>query len=434
MKTISQVVKYFFNISYLKSHIILTIGIACILIARQPQVLLHADLFKEDAFVFFKLSYEKNFISAVTSIYAGYLHVLPHALARLCFLLPLEWIPTSYVLVSISISALSISFFHSKIFSHVVPHNWLRGFASIVMALMPMGEATVTLNHIQWFTLLYGCLFSICAVPSSRIYKITLFLFYYLAAWSTPALIVTAPVIVIRAIRSKDKYDRILWALSLTMLGLYFFICHSSAVGQSLHISYIVSLLNAYIFRVVCIFTLGLEVGVSLLNSGWIVIWFLTLFVIFIYAPFIIQSLRVNFIQHMWILYYSISISFLIILRPSYLNDFITISSNTWAWHGRYFVVPVFMLCIYAAVVFSQCMPKNYHVKLFVCAATIMWLCLHAMRFSEIKWSPMSAWKDTVEAIHKYESYSKESTHVLNLEASPGGWFYQLSVVGKSNM
>jgi hypothetical protein len=256
--------------------------------------------------------------------------------------------------------------------------------------------------------------------------------------WSTPSLVVTIPVVIIRCIYAKDRVNRALWAFGLLMLVAYMVICLGGAsdARAGFRIIHVIALMNAFVFRVLCVYLFGTDVGVALLNGGWVAIWLLTLLGLASVSSVIRKSFERCPIHNIWPLYYAVSITSLLFLRPIWLNNFLVISCETWSWHGRYFVVPLFMLCIFGTVVYESHLkyadPWSKNGGKRIGTVLMIWMTLHALRFKELRWTPASCWRDDAALILSYENRTTNDTNTVWLEASPKeAWRFPLVIKGK---
>jgi hypothetical protein len=122
-------------------------GCALALAARMPDALRQPRFWHEDAIVFFAQQWESG-TGVLFCPYAGYLHLVPRAVAGLTGALPLEFVPTCYVTAALLIwCAVAALIASSPLFAHP---GWSAA-AAIAWTLVPSGaEAFLNLTNVQW--------------------------------------------------------------------------------------------------------------------------------------------------------------------------------------------------------------------------------------------------------------------------------------------
>ncbi|XVS65873.1 hypothetical protein ACQPYE_07400 [Actinosynnema sp. CA-299493] len=127
--------------------------------------------------------------------YGGYLHAFPRLVAELVALLPLEWAAAGFAVAAAVLRAVValISFAASRAYLRSTP---LRVALAALVVVLPAGnsEPLNNMSNLHWF-LLYGVFWALLWRDAPRL---PIALFVFLAAVSSPLVLVLAPIAVLR--------------------------------------------------------------------------------------------------------------------------------------------------------------------------------------------------------------------------------------------
>ncbi|HWY30373.1 MAG TPA: hypothetical protein VNX46_06455, partial [Candidatus Acidoferrum sp.] len=362
--------------------LLLWLAVSLILFLRQPGAVLAPSFFAEDGKIFFKQAYEQSFLHALFTYYMGYLLIVPRLLAEMCCWLPLEWAPRAYAVFSLLISAACLTFFFTNRFRTLVPSDAIRALVVIAMTFMPISaEMPFTLANIQWFLVLFGVLCTVATLPNNHFAMVGLLVAFGLAATSAPALVTTLPVLGVRVWAARRQFDRLFWLVAAAIVVVY-----AASAGRSVHYlgsftgETILGLVQALGLRVVCFFVMGTKVGAALLQGGWSLVLYLSTVAIFFMILLGRETWKAQPIKVAILVYYVCGLPLLLIFRPAWLADFVTISDRTWAWHGRYFSTSLMLLCVMMGICIANNRLRSSRPGVLMING-LFWLGLHAFTF-----------------------------------------------------
>ena len=202
-------------------------GLALLLSARNPTVVLHPQFWHEDALVFF-LQQRTEGLAAILEPYAGYLHLFPRIIAAVASFLPLELTPLVYLAGTFAgwlwVGWLVLT---SPLFASF---RWSM-FAALAWVAVPHGgEIFLNLTNTPW-PLAAGLALVLAEGPITHGRGSRLF-FVAVAALTGPSSIVLAPVAILRlwdCQRHERRFDRTaLLSLSLAAFQLMLVVFSSS--------------------------------------------------------------------------------------------------------------------------------------------------------------------------------------------------------------
>jgi len=180
------------------THLGLVIFVGLFLFIKNAPLFLAGQFVSEDAFYFYETAYNADWITAVTTPYAGYLHVLPMLLAELLWQLPFAVLPWVNHAVALTLCVLLLSWFYTPYCRNLVASDGARAACVMIMALMPYQPNLGMLLGLHWYLSFAVGLILLGDLPRKRVPIAALSVFVVLAAWSAPATVVLLPVAVVR--------------------------------------------------------------------------------------------------------------------------------------------------------------------------------------------------------------------------------------------
>ena len=374
---------------------------------RQPTALLKPMFPKEDGVIFFKDAYEKGWLAALFSYYAGYMTLAARIVSVACQALPLSWEPTVYAGTSLALAAGSMCFFYLPQFRAVVAEDAVRGLVVLAMPLMPNAETLMRLAGLLWYMLFVLILITLMALPANRLGLWSLWIVGALAAWSNPVSIVCVPVLVVRAWGAEAREQRWWWvtlALATLAYALTAEHVHSALDALRQKPGWPLWLVNALSLRVFCYFFFGDTLAHCFLVAGWGPIVQLGFLLAAVCALVVCaHQRRAGGFALPALFYFVLVLPLLVVLRPEWLADFGTSAVPAWAWHGRYFYLSVLLLCILAGVCFELDRHSRLQ-RLLAAGLYVGWLSLHALSFRQGGWQANPGWKHYARLIEAAEA------------------------------
>ncbi len=164
----------------------------------------NSDLFmagqfvSEDSFYFYATAYNQDWLTSITTPYAGYLHILPMLLAELLWNVPFEILPWVNHAVALFICAFSISWLYAPSCRSLIPQDGLRLVGVLLLALIPFQPNLGMLLGLHWYLPLTLGLMLLGNLPQKPKSISMWSVFAVLAAWSSPAMAVLIPIAFIR--------------------------------------------------------------------------------------------------------------------------------------------------------------------------------------------------------------------------------------------
>lgn len=141
---------------------------AALLVSRQPSVILHADFWGEDGWVWYPDARDR----VLTSFFlpqTGYLQTIPRLGALLAQPFPLAFAPTVFALIALVMQVLPPVFLVSARMADAWPNRGARlGSALIMIGLPNSFEVFVKLTDTQWHLAILTFLVTVSRPPSSR--------------------------------------------------------------------------------------------------------------------------------------------------------------------------------------------------------------------------------------------------------------------------
>ena len=252
-----------------RRYFLVVASVALILFARLPHALLHPALFAEDGNIFFKQQYEWGFFKSFPVNYAGYAHAVPRIASWACSLVPLDYIPLAYALVSLLIAAASLSLLSLPVFRQLIQSDSLRSLCCLVLTLMPDNESLMKLAYTNWYVLFAFLLLLLIELPPAKWWLLPLAL---LATWTSPVPIVTTPIVLYRCAVGRNWGERIWWGV--IQISLFSYLLHSESPPHALPLlahqhGWVLSLIDALCYRVGLFFAIGDYFSSPPFINGW---------------------------------------------------------------------------------------------------------------------------------------------------------------------
>lgn len=139
-----------------------------IYLSRAPETLLFANLWAEDANVFFHDAFYEPSILTLFKPYAGYLHFIPRLTAFASTFLPIEYVATSFNLTASLLQLLPLAFVLSSRSDQLIPGWRLKLLVSFVYVCLPgASEAHGTVTNLQWTLPFLITLILFCEPPQT---------------------------------------------------------------------------------------------------------------------------------------------------------------------------------------------------------------------------------------------------------------------------
>ena len=243
---------------------------SCILVARQPDVLLNAQFWAEDGGNWYPQAYESGWRSMVWP-WSGYLQSLSRLVALAVQPFPLLWAPTLFALAALAVQVAPALFLVSDRMDGPWPSRPGRAmFAVAYLTLQNSGEVYVNLTNAQWHLALLAFLVVAGDPPSSRPGRAFDAAVLALSGLSGPFCLCLLPVAAWAALRlrGRSRQERALVVLA-TVLIQGAFVLETAATGR------IPQHLGASALLLARIVALQVAVGALMGEHtiGWLVTW-----------------------------------------------------------------------------------------------------------------------------------------------------------------
>lgn len=256
------------------SYIVIFISAWLLLALRQPDRILHANFALEDGTIFFADAYNLTPIRAVTTLYAGYYHLIPRLFAEIASYAPLAVAPYLYSFSATSLSTLGITWFYLAQYRQLVRHDWLRLAVVLLILCAPNLEAFSVLAYVQWPLALWGILVVLMPWPANHWLSWALTAGYGLVLASAPVLVVLLPLWLIRLWLAQQAGQRLqigLITVGQALLLNLLWQAVQAPGGASLQAALLIpDLLRAVSYKVLVVNVAGYAGGEWLLSRwGW---------------------------------------------------------------------------------------------------------------------------------------------------------------------
>lgn len=179
-------------------HLALVGFLALLLFLKNAPLFLAGQFVSEDAFYFYETAYNADWLTALTTPYAGYLHVLPMLLAELLWNVPFAVLPWVNHGVALMLCVLSLSWFYTPYCRKLVPSDGARAACVLLMALTPYQPNLGMLLGLHWYLSFAAGIILLSDLPRRPAAVAALAVLLVLAAWSSPATVVLIPIALIR--------------------------------------------------------------------------------------------------------------------------------------------------------------------------------------------------------------------------------------------
>jgi hypothetical protein len=405
-----------------RAAIVVFFVVAALLFIRQPAAIFQAGFYGEDGKIFFKQQYEMGFRDSVITPYAGYLPTAPRIVAWACSVLPLEYLPFAYAMISLLAAAGVLAFFCLPNFRHVIKSDSLRITLVMVFTLMPNAEPLMKAAFLGWYLLFFLALVTLMELPQRLPAFWLLLLPAVLTAWTTPVAIVCLPLTVLRAWMTKDVRERAWWSVLTLALITYPLMAERppGLMAMLLHDSdWKLALVRCIGYRVFCFFFFGQTAMYPFPSEGWNVILGISLVLAVICVAIAIRLAR----QHSrsglsrWssiiLLYLILGLPAMFVLRTQWLRYFLPWDEACWEFNGRYFFCSTLLMGVFWGVAYERLWFEWFTNKIsrrqWATVLMIAWLSLHIASFRLDSWNIHTPWSHFSEQIRAAQVRADQS-------------------------
>jgi len=165
------------------------------------------SVWAEDGGVFLAGALNQGFLDALTTNYAGYLHVVPRLLAE-----PASWVSLDYAAEVLAIEGACVAVLCGFVVwwasaGHLRDRR-LRGLLAAMVVLLPVVgyESLANLAYLWWF-MLFAAFWLLLWRPASLGRAVLGAVFLAMAVMSAPLALVLAPLAALRAVAARDRRD-----------------------------------------------------------------------------------------------------------------------------------------------------------------------------------------------------------------------------------
>ena len=163
--------------------------------SRQPDLLLHAQFFAEDGWVWYQQAYNMHWLSSLGMAQAGYLQTLPRLVAGLTLLLPMQWAPLIMSLAGTVVQALPVAALLSRRCSHwgALPVRMLM--AAVYLGIPDAPEIHVVLTNAMWHFALLQAIVALSLPPLTWRGRVCDLLLFSVGSLTGPFCLLLLPVV-----------------------------------------------------------------------------------------------------------------------------------------------------------------------------------------------------------------------------------------------
>ena len=254
------------------------VGFGLLLLTRHPGVLLHAEFWGEDGWVWYPDAYNVGWLSLLKP-WVGYLQTSSRLVALLVQPFPLAWAPTLFAAAGLVVQILPAVFLVSSRMDRVWPSLWARFALALVYIALPNSyELYVTLTNAQWHLATLAFLVLVSDPPehwTGRAFDGTVLI---ISGLSGPFCLFLLPVACWQMLgeRSRTGYRRaaLVFATSIVQGGIILATAHSSRSGEPLGAS-VETLARIFSLQIFFGSVLGYRTMPALLGwQPWQTTWF----------------------------------------------------------------------------------------------------------------------------------------------------------------
>jgi hypothetical protein len=417
--------------------------VVALLFLRQPYALIRPTFYAEDGNIFFKQQYEMGFAPALATPYNGYLHLAPRIIAAVCSWLPVECIPAAYAVISLFATAAIFVFFFASGFRQTINSDFLRAVVVVLFALMPNPEPLMKVAYINWPLLFFVATLTVFSLPKQQAARWLLLIPAAIAAWSNPATIICAPVMLYRAWKAGDAGEKVWWAF-LTLVAVSFPFAmerQPSQMALLLHErSWSVALVHALGYRVFCFFFFGSMLTYPWRWEGWMLVDGVSLVLgVFTAVVVVRTALKAKKSGKSGALppilfYLVLALPALFVFRREWQLFFLSWGLDAWQGSDRYFFSSTLLLCVLFGVayetVYSPWMKQRKRRRELSLLLFVFWLLFQGFGFRMADWHAEKPWVDNARRIHDAEASARRTGkyEIVHVESTPPGFDFDLMV------
>jgi hypothetical protein len=178
----------------------------CVVIARRPDAILHAQFFAEDGTVWFADAYNNGWWRAFFIAHAGYYHTFPRLGAAFAQLVPFSMAPLVLNCICIALQAIPVALMLSSRSSGWGSLQFRSALAVVYLALPNSLEVNAGITDSQWILALTVYLLLVASVPrttAGRIFDLSLLL---LCGLTGPFCLLLLPIALYQLWRDRDPW------------------------------------------------------------------------------------------------------------------------------------------------------------------------------------------------------------------------------------
>jgi len=165
--------------------------------SRQPDLLLHAQFFAEDGWVWYQQAYNLHWLPSLAMAQAGYLQTLPRLVAGLALLFPMRWAPLIMSLTGTLVQALPVNALLSPRCSPWggLPVRMLM--AAVYLGIPDAPEIHVVLTNAMWHFALLQAIIALSLPPLNWRGRVCDLLLFAIGSLTGPFCLLLLPVVAI---------------------------------------------------------------------------------------------------------------------------------------------------------------------------------------------------------------------------------------------
>jgi hypothetical protein len=176
--------------------LVFAIAVAAIF-SRQPDLLLHAQFFAEDGWVWYQQAYNLHWLPSLGMPQAGYMQTLPRLVAGLTLLFPMRWAPLIMSLTGTVVQALPVNALLSPRCSSWGDLRMRMLMGAVYLAIPDAPEIHVVLTNAMWHFALLQAIVALSLPPLAWRGRLCDLLLFALGSLTGPFCLLLLPVVAV---------------------------------------------------------------------------------------------------------------------------------------------------------------------------------------------------------------------------------------------
>lgn len=217
------------NIKFVLQGLMFLLAVIVVFL-RSPSTYIHPQFWAEDGRVFFETAYRYHFsLGTLMLPYAGYFQFLPRSISLLGSFISLQYMPTVFSFIAVTIQTLPVIYLWSPRFSKIVKSTTAKVFLTFFYLFLPFTqEISGNLTNSQWYLALVALMLILISESNNIWIKWVDRLLLLFAGLSGPFAILLMPVALLGWLSNRKGYTLkrlyiVLACSTIDIINLLFF-------------------------------------------------------------------------------------------------------------------------------------------------------------------------------------------------------------------